>query len=115
MLHSFSGPLDYAVAALDMGLAIAFGGLVFRRGEEVSARVARLVPAERLLIETDLPYLAPPGVPRGSVPGFDGRRNTPEWVRVSGEWLAEQRGQTLDSIGPALVAAYDFTFPSRAR
>jgi TatD DNase family protein len=110
VLHSFSGPIDYAAAALEMGLVIAFGGLVFRRGEEASAEVARLVPAERLLIETDSPYLAPPGVPRGSGPGFSGRRNSPEWVRLTGEWLCERRGESPDSIGPGLVAAYDATF-----
>jgi TatD DNase family protein len=115
VLHSFSGPLDYAEAALELGLAIAFGGLVFRRGEEASADVARLVPGERLLIETDSPYLAPPGVPRGSVPGFEGRRNSPPWVRVTAEWLAQQRAQSPDSIGSDLVAAYDATFRSRAR
>ena len=112
VLHSFSGPLDYAEAALSFGLAISFGGLVFRRGEEASAVVARLVPVERLLIETDAPYLAPPGVPRGSVPGFEGRRNSPPWVRVTGEWLAQQRGEGPDSIGAGLVAAYDATFRS---
>jgi TatD DNase family protein len=106
--------VDYGISALEMGLAIAFGGLVFRRGEEASAEVARLVPGERLLIETDSPYLAPPGVPRGSVPGFSGRRNSPEWVRVTGEWLAEQRGQTPDTIGAGLVAAYDATFRRHA-
>ena len=110
VLHSFSGPDDYAAAALELGLAISFSGLVFRRGEEASAGVARLVPGERLLIETDSPYLAPPGVPRGSVPGFGGRRNSPQWVRVTAEWLAERRGQSLDSIGAGFVAAYDATF-----
>jgi TatD DNase family protein len=110
VLHSFSGPADYGEAALELGLAISFSGLVFRRGEEASADVARLVPGERLLIETDSPYLAPPGVPRGSVPGFGGRRNSPQWVRVTGEWLAQQRGESPDSIGAGLVAAYDATF-----
>jgi TatD DNase family protein len=114
VLHSFSGPLDYAVAALEMGIAIAFGGLVFRSGEEESASVARLVPAQLLLIETDSPYLAPPGVPRGSVPGFSGRRNSPEWVRITAEWLAMQRGQSPDTIGAGLVAAYDATFRRRS-
>ena len=114
VLHSFSGPVDYAEAALELGLAVSFSGLVFRRGEEASADVARLVPAERLLIETDSPYLAPPGVPRGSVPGFEGRRNSPPWVRVTGEWLAERRGQSPDSIGAGLVAAYDATFRSHS-
>jgi TatD DNase family protein len=113
ILHSFSGPVDYAAVALEMGIAIAFGGLVFRRGEEASAEVARLVPGDRLLIETDSPYLAPPGVPRGSGPGFSGRRNAPEWVRVTAEWLAEQRGQSPDSIGEGLVAAYDSIFGRR--
>jgi len=113
ILHSFSGPVDYAAAALEMGIAIAFGGLVFRRGEEASAEVARRVPWERLLIETDSPYLAPPGVQRGSGPGFSGRRNSPEWVRVTAAWLAERRGQSPDSIGEGLVAAYDSIFGRR--
>jgi TatD DNase family protein len=124
VLHSFSGPLDYARAALELGLAISFSGLVFRRGEEASAEVARIVPGERLLIETDAPYLAPPGVPRhpagaarapGSGAVFSGRRNSPEWVRVTGEWLAQQRGTSPDSIGDALVAAYDATFRSHSQ
>jgi TatD DNase family protein len=110
VLHSFSGPVDYARAALDLGLAISFSGLVFRGGEEASAEVARLVPAGRLLVETDSPYLAPPGVPRHSGPGFSGRRNSPEWVRVTAEWLRERRDAGPDSIGPELVAAYDATF-----
>ncbi|MGA3057717.1 MAG: TatD family hydrolase [Candidatus Limnocylindrales bacterium] len=121
VLHSFSGPVDYARDALELGLAISFSGLVFRRGEEASAEVARIVPGERLLIETDAPYLAPPGVPRnsavtGRAPGrgsvFSGRRNSPEWVRVTGEWLAQQRDTTPDSIGEGLVAAYNATFRS---
>jgi Tat protein secretion system quality control protein TatD with DNase activity len=151
VLHSFSGSVDYAAAALEMGLAIAFGGLVFRNGEGASADVARLVPGERLLIETDSPYLAPPGVPRhkqaasggatdaaaagaaatagaatgggaatvaargaaaatDQTAGFRGRRNSPEWVRITAEWLCERRGETPDTIGAGLVAAYDATF-----
>jgi TatD DNase family protein len=118
VLHSFSGPVDYAAAALEMGIAIAFGGLVFRRGEEASAEVARMVPAAQLLVETDSPYLAPPGVPRGTTPApnataaprFSGRRNSPQWVRVTAEWLCQQRTATPDSIGEGLVAAYDSIF-----
>jgi TatD DNase family protein len=121
ILHSFSGPVDYAETALELGLAISFSGLVFRRGEEASGEVARLVPRGRLLIETDAPYLAPPGVPRNKppagesapaapTPGFSGRRNSPMWVRITGEWLAERRGETPDSIGDGLVQAYDATF-----
>jgi TatD DNase family protein len=102
VIHSFSGPPDYARRMLDLGFAISFSGLVFRRGEEESAAVATFVPRDRLLVETDSPFLAPPGAPRS--------RNSPEWVRVTAGWVAEQRGVTPDELGPALVAAYDRTF-----
>ena len=107
IIHSFSGPPDYARTVIELGLAVSFSGLVFRRGEESSADAVSLVPAERLLIETDSPFLAPPGAPRS--------RNQPEWVRVTGAWAAEHRGTTIDALGPALVAAYDRTFPSPRR
>ena len=77
IIHSFSGPLDYAETVLGLGLAISFSGLVFRAGEEPSAEVAGLVPADRLLVETDAPFLPPPGAPR--------KRNAPEWVAVTAD------------------------------
>jgi TatD DNase family protein len=106
VLHSFSGPVDYGEQALAMGLAISFSGLVFRAGEEASAQVARIVPRERLMVETDSPYLSPPGAPR--------RRNEPRWVVVTAQWLAEQRGVRSDGLGDLLVANYDAMF-RRAR
>jgi TatD DNase family protein len=102
VIHSFSGPLDYARAVIDLGLAVSFSGLVFRRGEEASAEAAAIVPGERLLVETDSPFLAPPGAPR--------TRNEPEWVRVTGSWVAACRGTTPEALGTDLVAAYDRTF-----
>jgi TatD DNase family protein len=107
VIHSFSGPVDYARAMLDLGCAVSFSGLVFRRGEEGSAAVASLVPAERLLVETDSPFLAPPDAPRG--------RNEPEWVRITAAWLADRRPTPAaspggDALGDALVAAYDRAF-----
>ena len=102
LLHSFSGPVDYAEHALGMGLAVSFSGLVFRGGEEASATVARTAPADRLLVETDSPYLSPPGAPR--------RRNEPSWVRVTVEWLAERRGVGVRELGDQLVANYDRIF-----
>jgi TatD DNase family protein len=102
VIHSFSGPVDYARAVIDLGLAVSFSGLVFRRGEESAAEVAALVPADRVLIETDSPFLSPPGAPRS--------RNEPEWVRVTGAWLADRRAMTPDALGSLLVAAYDRTF-----
>jgi len=99
ILHSFSGPVDYARTVLELGLAVSFSGLVFRVGEEASADVARLVPGDRLLAETDAPFLSPPGAPRG--------RNEPEWVAVTVRWLAECRDEDPDALGETLVASYD--------
>ena len=107
VVHSFSGPVDYAREMLAMGLSIAFGGLVFRRGEEASADVVPLVPAERLLVETDAPFLSPPGAPRG--------RNEPEFVAITARWVAERRGVGEPELGDRLVAAYDATFPRSLR
>ncbi len=105
VLHSFSGPPDYAAAAVDLGLMVSFSGLVFRRGEEASAEVARVTPADRLLVETDAPFLSPPGAPR--------RRNEPRWVEVTARWLAAQRGVALEALGEQLVANYERTFGPR--
>jgi TatD DNase family protein len=102
LLHSFSGPVDYAERALEMGLFISFSGLVFRTGEEASAEVARLTPADRLLVETDSPYLSPPGAPR--------RRNEPRYVEITARWLAEQRGDDPAELGAQLVASYERIF-----
>lgn len=99
IIHSYSGPLDYARTVIDLGLAISFSGLVFRPGEEASAAAAALVPPDRLLIETDSPFLSPPGAPR--------KRNEPEWVAVTARWLAERRETTVEVLGPQLVDAYD--------
>ena len=107
IVHSYSGPLDYARTMIAMGLAISFSGLVFRAGEEASAEVAALVPAERLLVETDSPFLSPPGAPR--------KRNEPEWVRLTAAWLAERRGLVPTAVGAALVDAYDRVLPRADR
>jgi TatD DNase family protein len=106
VLHSFSGPVDYGERALEMGCAISFSGLVFRRGEEASAEVARIVPGERLLVETDSPYLSPPGAPK--------RRNEPRWVEVTARWVAEQRREDPELLGQGLVPAFDRLFPAAA-
>jgi TatD DNase family protein len=99
VIHSFSGSVDYARRVLDLGLAISISGLAFRAGEDATAEVAALVPSDRLLVETDSPFLSPPGAPRG--------RNEPEWVRITARWVAGKRGADDGAMGEALVAAYD--------
>jgi TatD DNase family protein len=106
VVHSFSGPVDYADEVVALGLAVSFSGLVFRRGEEPSADAVARVPSDRLLVETDSPFLSPPGAPRN--------RNQPEFVAATARWAAEHRGvgeEGLDAFGSALVDAYDATFP----
>jgi TatD DNase family protein len=105
IIHSFSGPVDYARRVLDLGLAISFSGLAFRAGEEATREVANLVPANRLLVETDSPFLSPPGAPR--------RRNAPEFVAVTSAAVAGWRGEAANAaaFGDRLIAAYDRTFP----
>ncbi len=102
VIHSFSGPVDYAEAMLGLGAVISISGLAFRRGEEATADVVRLVPEDRLLVETDSPFLSPPGAPRG--------RNAPEWVRITAGWVADLRGADPATLGDALVANYDRVF-----
>jgi TatD DNase family protein len=99
VIHSFSGSVEYARRVLDLGLAISISGLAFRAGENATAEVAALVPPDRLLVETDSPFLSPPGAPRG--------RNEPEWVRITAHWVAGKRGADGGAMGDALVAAYD--------
>jgi TatD DNase family protein len=102
VLHSYSGPVDYGERAIALGLAVSFSGLVFRTGEEASATVARAVPADRLLVETDSPYLAPRSAPR--------RRNEPAFVGLTTAWLAERRTNEAASLGRDLARSYERIF-----
>jgi TatD DNase family protein len=91
ILHCFTGTWPQAKAALDMGFMISFAGnLTFPKAQQI--RDAALeVPLDRMLIETDSPYLAP--VPHR------GKRNEPAFVRNTAQKLAELRGLTEEEIG----------------
>jgi TatD DNase family protein len=90
IMHCFSSTWDIARQALDMGMCIAFSGNVtYKRNEELRD-VARQVPDENLLIETDAPYLAP--VPHR------GKRNEPTYVRDVAACIAEVRGVNLETL-----------------
>ncbi len=90
LLHCFSSGRGLAEAALEMGGYVSFSGiLTFPRSVEVRD-IARDVPLDRLLVETDAPYLAP-------VP-FRGKRNEPAWVAHTAKVLAELRGLTPDAL-----------------
>ena len=105
VVHSFSGPVDYAEAMVELGAVISISGLAFRKGEEATAEVVRLVPRAKLLVETDSPYLPAPGAPRD--------RNAPEWVRLTAAWVAEVRGEDVAAAGRGFVDAYERAFGRR--
>jgi TatD DNase family protein len=91
LLHCFSSGARLAERALALGGAISFSGiLTFKRSDDIRA-VAASAPLERLLVETDAPYLAP--VPHR------GQRNEPAYVRDTARVLAEVRGVSLEAIG----------------
>ena len=91
VLHCFSAGMDLAKRGLALGGYISFSGIItFKNAEEIRA-VALLAPADRILVETDAPYLAP-------VP-YRGQSNEPGYVRHTAEKLAEVRGTTLEAIG----------------
>ena len=90
LLHCFSSSRGLAAAALELGGFISFSGiLTFPKSAELRD-IAKDVPADRLLVETDAPYLAP-------VP-FRGKRNEPAWVRHTARVLAGVRGVPEDSL-----------------
>lgn len=88
VMHSFSGDAATARACLDVGLHVSFAGMVTYKSAADLREVVRLVPADRLLVETDSPYLAP-------VPAR-GKRNEPAFVAHTAALLAEVRGEPLD-------------------
>ena len=91
VVHCFSGSAALARAAIELGMFVAFSGIVtFPRAEELRA-VARDVPADRLLVETDAPYLAPPP--------HRGRRNEPAFVVEVARTVATARNLALDELG----------------
>ena len=91
VLHCFGGSLEMATSAIDLGFFISFAGnLTFQKAEDLRS-IARQLPLDRLLIETDCPYLTP-------VP-FRGKRNEPARVVETARCLAELHGRELEEIG----------------
>ena len=91
ILHCFSGTLAHAQAALDLGFTVSFAGnLTFPKAHSIRD-VAKELPLERILIETDSPFLAP--IPHR------GKRNEPAFVVETARVLADIRGLSLDEIG----------------
>jgi TatD DNase family protein len=94
VMHSFSGGWEYAEACLEVGFHLSLSGpLTFAKAAELH-EVARRAPLDRLLIETDSPYLSPHPL--------RGRRNEPANVRLVAERLAALRGAPLEEVAGAV-------------
>lgn len=90
IMHSFSGDDEWAKRFLDLGMHVSFSGVVtFKNAPEVQA-AAKVVPLDKLLVETDAPYLAP-------MP-YRGKRNEPGYTRYVAEKIAELRDMSLAEI-----------------
>lgn len=98
VMHCFTEDWEMARAALDLGFYISFSGIVTFRNAQPLREVAALVPADRLLIETDAPYLAP--VPHR------GKPNYPSYVERVAACVAEQRGESPERIAEATTANF---------
>ena len=90
VMHCFTESLPVAKAAMDMGFYISFSGIVTFKNAKDLQEVARHVPLERMLIETDSPYLAP-------VP-MRGKTNEPGFVKHVAEYLADLKGVSVDEL-----------------
>lgn len=90
IMHCFSGNVDEAWQCLEMGFYISFGGPVTFKNAKMPKEVAKIVPLDRLLIETDCPFLCPHP--------HRGKRNEPAYVTFVAEKLAELKGITFSEI-----------------
>lgn len=98
LLHCFSSGRKLAEEAVDFGFSISFSGIVtFKKADELRA-IAQSVPADRLLVETDAPFLAP--VPKR------GSRNEPAFVVHTASCVAETRGMGLQAFGEVTTANF---------
>ncbi len=90
VMHCFTESLEVARQAMEMGFYISFSGIVTFKSAKDLQETCRQVPLERMLIETDSPYLAP-------IP-YRGKTNEPAWVSKVGEFIAQLKGITVDSL-----------------
>jgi TatD DNase family protein len=96
VLHAFTGTAAEAAEALDLGCHLGFAGMVTFRSSAALREVAKTVPLDRLLVETDSPFLAPEPL--------RGKRNEPANVVHTARCLALARGEPFDAFAAATTA-----------
>ena len=93
VMHCFTESYEVAKAAMDLGFYISFSGIVTFKSAKELQETCKKVPIDRMLIETDSPYLAP-------IP-YRGKTNEPAWVAQVGEYIANLKGMSLEELGIA--------------
>lgn len=96
VLHTFSGDLAMARQAIDLGFYISISGPVTYKNARQLPEIVKALPLDRLLVETDCPYLAPDP--------YRGKRNEPAYVRLVAERIAELKGIPLDELATTTTA-----------
>lgn len=95
VLHCFSGDMDMAEKAMNMGLYISFSGVITFRNATKMPDIVKAIPLNRILIETDAPFLTP--VPHR------GKRNEPAYVKYMAEKIADIKGISLEELGKTIT------------
>src|SRR5262245_20394936 len=95
-MHCFSGDVALARRCLDLGLLISLAGPVTYPNARALPEVARFVPADGLVVETDCPYLPPQG--------HRGQRNEPAYLAITAARVAELRGESLEVMAARTTA-----------
>ena len=104
VLHCFTGGADLARRAVTLGHYVSFSGVLAFKNADALKAIAAELPADRLLVETDSPYLAPPP--------YRGKRNEPAYVAETARVLASVRGVSLEEIA-AITSANAFRLYSK--
>jgi TatD DNase family protein len=101
-MHCFAEDLETAEAAIDLGFYISFSGILTFKSAQDLREVAKQIPTERILIETDSPYLTP-------VP-YRGKPNSPAYTYYVAEKLAEIRNTTIGEIAKVTTQNFNQLF-----
>jgi TatD DNase family protein len=102
VMHCFTGNAEAARECLELGFHLAFGGVAtFPKAGEIR-EAARITPADRLLLETDSPYLAP-------IP-YRGKRNEPSFILHTADVIARERGTTVEELAAQTTANFEQLF-----
>ncbi len=106
VMHCFTENLEVALAAIELGFLISFSGIVTFKNATLIKEVARMIPLENILIETDSPYLAPTP--------FRGKTNQPAYVKYVAEEIARLRNITLEEVGETTSRNFRRLFLNRS-